>query len=178
MRCKKIALVVAMFGGITLSGLSNAAVLSDTVTVNFIGTFQNTTCSINSDASGKESIDLTLGAYKSDEIKANADATKAIPFTVNLTGCGSINLAEISFNGTQTSSKLFDVQGGNKNNVGVGVNKSATAGDYIAIGDKTTVTITNGSGSVDFFARYVKIGDTPLVEGNANSVATMDITYL
>lgn len=180
MKCKKISLTVFTVG-VMISGFVNAAALSDSATINFTGVFQNTTCEINlnnSDVSGKGSIDLYLGAYTTNEITSNADATPAIPFTVNFSNCGSIHIANIVFNGTQTASKLFDVEGSNKDSVGVGVNTSTTASNYLAIGDKTPVTITDGNGSANFYARYVKIGDTPLVDGEANAVATMDITYL
>lgn len=180
MRCKKISLAVFV-AGVMVSSFSNAEALSDSATINFTGVFQDTTCNVtlnNTDVSGKGSVDLYLGAYKTSDITDNADATPATPFTVNFTNCGSIHIANIIFNGTQTSSQLFDVQGNNQNNVGVGVNTSSTAGNYLAIGDKTPVTITSGTGSANFYARYVKIGATPLVDGEANAVATMDITYL
>lgn len=180
MRCNIISLTV-LFTGIMISSFSNAEALSDSATINFTGVFQDTTCNVsinNSDVSGKGSIDLYLGAYQTTDITANADATPATPFTVNFTNCGALHVADIVFNGTQTTSNLFDVQGSNQNNVGVGVNTSTTASDYLAIGDKTSVTITDGTGSANFYARYVKIGATPLVSGEANAVATMDITYL
>lgn len=180
MRCKKISLAV-FTAGVMISSFSNADVLSDSATINFIGVFQNTTCNINlnnSDVTDNGSVDLYLGAYTTDEIVNDADATPAVPFTVDFSNCGSIHLANIVFNGTQTTSTLFDVEGNNKDFVGVGVNTSAAAGSYLAIGDKTTVEITDGTGTANFYARYVKIGDTPLVEGEANAVTTMDITYL
>ncbi len=180
MRCKKISLAV-FFAGVMISSYSSAEALSDSATINFTGVFQDTTCNVNlnnSDVSSNGSVDLYLGAYKTSDITANADATPATPFTVSFSDCGSIHIANIIFNGTQSSSQLFDVQGVNQNNVGVGINTSSTAGNYLAIGDKTPVTITSGSGTANFYARYVKIGSTPLIDGEANAVATMDITYL
>lgn len=180
MRCKKISLAFLVMGTV-ISGLSNADALTDSATINFTGVFQHTTCDIslnNKDISDNGSVDLYLGAYTTQIITNNADATPAIPFTVNFSNCGSIHSANIAFDGTQSKSSLFDVQGSNNDNVGVGINTSTTASNYLAIGDKTPVTINDGNGSVKFYARYVKIGETPLVEDEANAVATMDITYL
>lgn len=181
MKFNKVLFASSMLSAaICFSGMANAAGLSDSVTINFTGVFQNTTCNINlnnTNVTNNGSVDLYLGIHTTDEITVNSDSTEAVPFSVDFTDCGAISEASIVFSGTQTVSTLFDVDGNNKDNVGVGINTTSGAGDYIAIGDKTSVEITNGSGSTNFYARYVKIGDTSLVEGEANSVATMDITY-
>lgn len=180
MKYKKILLASSLLSAVSVAGMANAAGLSDSATINFTGVFQNTTCSINlnnSSITGNGSVDLYLGIHTTDQITTDADATQGVPFTVSFSNCGAIAEASIVFSGTQTQSSLFDVSGNNKDTVGVGINTTSGAGDYIAIGDAIPVEITSGSGSTNFYARYVKIGDTALVEGQANAIATMDITY-
>lgn len=180
MKFNKILLISSVIGAMGLSSVANAATLSDSATVNFTGIFQDTTCKVdlnNTTVSGAGTVDVNLGIYKTTVITTDNDATTPIPFSVDFSDCGAITKASIVFAGTQTQAGLFDVSGGNQSNVGVGINTSSTAGSYLTTGDQTPVTITDGSGTTSFFARYVKIGATALVEGQTNAVATMDITY-
>lgn len=180
MKFKKLALITTMFGAMTMANVSHAAALSDSAIINFKGVFQNTTCNINInnvDVSGNNSVDVLLGTYSTDTITTDTNATTAVPFAVDFSGCGSIQSANITFAGTQTAAGLFDVTGSNKDNVGVGINTSASTGGYLAIGDNTLVNIENGTGSTNFYARYVKIGAVELVEGQSNATTTIDITY-
>lgn len=180
MKTKKVLLITSLLSAMSFAGMANAEALNDSVTINFTGVFQSTTCNINlnnSDVTDNGSVDLYLGFHSTTDIVVNADATPAVPFTVDFSECGAISEANITFSGTQTEPRLFDVSGNSQGNVGIGVNTSETADNYIAIGENTPVVITDGAGSIDFYARYVKIGDEPVVDGEANAVATMDIIY-
>lgn len=180
MKCKKLCIASSVFALMGMSGMANATGLSDSAIINFTGVFQNSTCNINvnnKNVTNKGSVDVYLGIHTTNQIKAEADATEAVPLNVNFSDCGSILEASIVFSGTQSASNLFDVTGNNKGKVGVGINKTSEAGSYIATGDKTAVAIKNGVGATNFFARYVKIGSDAVVEGDTKAVATMEITY-
>ncbi|WP_392551457.1 fimbrial protein [Orbus wheelerorum] len=181
MKCKKIVLISSILAAISYSGMANAAALTDSATINFTGLFQSTTCSVNlnnSDVTSNGTVSLDLGMHPVAEIKADAESTAAVPFAINFTNCGGITGAEIAFAGTQTTSTLFDLStNDNKTAVGVGINTSTTAGNYIAANTPTTIDITDGSGAINFYARYVKIGDVAITGADAPATVTMNVTY-
>ncbi|WP_392564011.1 fimbrial protein [Orbus wheelerorum] len=181
MKCKKIVLISSILAAISYTNIANAGTLTDSAKINFTGSFQSSTCSINlnnSDVSNNGTVELVLGMHPIGEIKADGESTAAVPFAVNFSNCGGITGASVAFAGTQTTSSLFDLNSEENNTaVGIGINTSTTAGNYIAVGTPTTIDITDGSGAISFYARYVKIGDVAITGADAPATVTMNVTY-
>ncbi|MEG0278694.1 MAG: fimbrial protein [Morganella sp. (in: enterobacteria)] len=180
MKLKNILLVSSAAAVMSLSSFAYAGPLSDTANIKFSGSFQDETCAITVDGYDAENAtaNVLLGSHKGSDMADVASVTPAVKFSMNFAACGGISVAQVKFVGGQSTAGVFDVTDKNKSIVGIGLSKTADAGNYFQTGSVVDrVDIKDGSAVQDYFARFVKLSDADIEEGNTSATVQVDVTY-
>ncbi|MFW1745487.1 type 1 fimbrial major subunit FimA [Acinetobacter guillouiae] len=161
----------------------SSSVFAETVTggkVYFKGSLTNAACAVSNDTAGQP---VTLGEYRTAELKAIDEKTTPIPFSIKLVDCDNATLktAAVAFEGARVTDTLLSVSsaGGNgtaATNVGIEISDSAS--NILKLdgtGFSTAKTLNNGDNELNFTARYVATGQS--TAGRADAEATFYIKY-
>ncbi|GAA0342271.1 fimbrial protein [Morganella psychrotolerans] len=180
MKLNNILLASSVITALSLSSFANAGPLSDTANIKFSGSFQDETCAITVDGydAEKATANVLLGSHKGSDLAAVSSVTPAVKFSMNFAACGGISVAQVKFVGGQSTAGIFDVADKNKSVVGIGLSKTADGTDYFQTGAVVDrVDIKDGSAMKDYFARFVKLSDEEIEEGNTSATVQVDVTY-
>ena len=147
-------------------------------TVNFTGNITNAGCSVASDSLSKT---VALGNVSSSALTTAGNTAGAHLFTINLTDCPEDPSAHVRFDGTTNASNssilaLTDAgQEGTATNVGVALYESDSTTPIIIGVPSSTINMTEGSNSLNFYAKYYATGAA--TAGTATSTATFTVVY-
>ncbi|QCA04413.1 adhesin [Pantoea vagans] len=122
-----------------------------------------------------------LGEWQTKQLVKAGQTTKAVPFTIHLTGC-TADSAKLTFTGTKdtTDSTLLAVDGKDENAAsGVAIEILDSQHNRIPMGADTPSAVidTNGNGTLDFWADYVSTGENNAKPGEANAATQFTLTY-
>lgn len=148
-------------------------------TVNISGTIADNTCTVSQDS---KNMTVSMGTVGSKSFARTGDGTAYQPFSISLEKCGgAASRVSVTFSGVADSANrdLLALDGGAGYATGMGVGIYDSEKNLIPLnqsGEETTLTASQASVTLNFFARYVASGTT-VAAGMANASATFMLTY-
>lgn len=170
---KKNIIVATLAAAAVMSSVSAFAADGQ---INFTGEITDTACEVVNTVSSP--LAVTLGKVSKSAFVGAGSTAAATRFTLKLSGCpDGLNTASVKFDGTSVAgdnSVLALTAGGA---AGVGIQLSDSNQNKLPLNtDSASYSVTDGSASMDFVARYVATSAT-VTAGAANAVANFTINY-
>ena len=124
---------------------------------------------------------VDLGEWQTKQLVKAGQTTKAVPFSLHLTGCTADN-AKLTFTGTKdiNDSTLLAIDSSDENAAsGVAIEILDSQHHRIPMGGDTPSAVidANGDAALDFWADYVSTGEKTAKPGDANAAAQFTLTY-
>lgn len=124
---------------------------------------------------------VDLGEWQTKQLVKAGQTTKAVPFSIHLTGCNADD-AKLTFTGTKDThdTTLLAIDGKDENAVsGVAIEILDSQHNRIPMGADTPSAVidTNGDAALNFWANYVATGENSAKPGEANAATQFTLTY-
>lgn len=152
-----------------------SSVMAADGTINFTGSITDQTCTVGN------SVSVNLEKVAKSALDGGSGKKAApTPFTISLTDCpDTVTGASVTFDGTPDSvnQTLLALDSGTGNATGVGIEIADKNGTPIPVHTRSPdFTLSSGSNSLEFLARYVSTGAT-VGTGKANGTSQFTIAY-
>lgn len=124
---------------------------------------------------------VDLGEWQTKQLAKAGRTTKAVPFSLHLTGCTADN-AKLTFTGTKDThdDTLLAIDDKDENAAsGIAIEIMDSRRNRIPLGKETPSAVIdeNGDATLDFWADYVSTGDNSAKPGEANAATQFTLTY-
>ena len=124
---------------------------------------------------------VDLGEWQTKQLVKAGQTTKAVPFSIHLTGCTADN-AKLTFTGTKDTHDhtLLAIDSSDENAAsGVAIEILDSQHNRIPMGGDTPSAVidANGDAALDFWADYVSTGEKSAKPGDANAATQFTLTY-
>lgn len=180
LRCNLMPKITLMVSAVILSytSLTVAADALAQINVRLTGTVVAVACTVDPVDVDKP---VELGEWQAKQLVKAGQTTKAVPFSIHLTGCTADD-AKLTFTGTKDThdSTLLAIDGKDENAAsGVAIEIMDSRRNRIPMGGETPSAVidANGNATLVFWADYVSTGASSAKPGEANAATQFTLTY-